>query len=119
MSPNRKFILTDIYDQCSATLFDITNKTSVINVSREFGRECYSIVGFSPDSSIWYLYDTNGLEIDIYRVDGSFVGSYKVASNPYIDNVQFSENNSLITVHVDNGAPPVIIDISVDLSPQN
>ena len=119
VSPNRKFILTDIYDKCSATLFDITNKTSVVNVSPEYGRNCYLIAGFSTDSSIWYLYDENGLEIYIYRVDGSFVGSYKVASNPYIIDVQFSENNNLITVHVDNGSPPVIMDISVDLSSQN
>ena len=117
VSPSRKFILTDFNSRCSARLFDITNKISVIDIVVDYYGECRTYVGFSPDSSLWYMYENNNGNVNIYTVEGRFIGSYS-GSEEFINGVQFSENNKSITVqsHTDDGAESkVIIDISGDL----
>jgi len=114
LSANKRYAITNIHSRCSATLFDIQEQKLVIEGPTYSHRECFTYAGFSSDSSIWYVYDQNALGVSIYKIDGSFVGYYEVASDPYLDRVEFSKNNQLITLHFDNGLRQFVIDISAD-----
>lgn len=113
-SPNNKYVLTNFGQQCSAILYDLVKKEAVFRASGYSHKECFTFVGFSPDSTLWFYYENNGLGVDVYSVEGKRLGYYKAAGNPYIDGVRISKNNKQLTIFLDMERPPVIIDISKD-----
>ena len=110
VSPNQRYILTSFGTRCGAKLFDIANKSFVTDLGIiDAGRMCFSIVGFSPDDALFYVYDEHWLSIQLYKTDnGMLVGTYQVASNPYIEGVTFTDNNMRITVHTSRDGEKII-----------
>ena len=113
-SPNNKYVLTNFGQQCSAILYDLVKKEAVFRASGYSHKECFTFVGFSPDSTLWFYYDNNDLGVDVYSVEGKRLGYYKAAGDPYIDGVKISKDNKQLTIFLDEARPPVTIDISKD-----
>jgi len=95
VSPNRRYYLTG---SCQAYLVDIEQSKSTYLGSPN-GSECYISVGFSNDSTKAYFYGENWLNVEFYYTDGRLIDSYEVASNPYIEAVEFSEDSKSAEIH--------------------
>jgi hypothetical protein len=95
VSPNRRYYLTG---SCQAYLVDIEQLTRTYLGSPN-GYECHIFVGFSDDSTKAYFYGENWLNVKFYYTDGTLIGSYIVATNPYIESVEFSENSESAEIH--------------------
>ena len=89
VSPNRRYYLTG---SCQAYLVDIEQSKSTY-LGRPSGSECHIFVGFSDDSTKAFFYGENWLNVEFYYTDGRLIDSYEVASNPYIESVEFSEDS--------------------------
>ena len=95
VSPNRQYYLTG---SCQAYLVDIEQLTRTYLGSPN-GSECHIFVGFSDDSTKAYFYGENWGNVKFYYTDGTLIGSYIVATNPYIESVEFSENSESAEIH--------------------
>ena len=109
ISPDKRFSLEG-YTDCYYKLTKLDTSTVILEGSEGTHRECFAYMGFSHDSSLFYVYDQNSLDIAVFDVHGNLVVRPKVASDPYIESVSFSKDNNSIIVQTSSDGT-VIIDL--------
>jgi hypothetical protein len=115
VSPDHRHAIIGMHEACSATLINLKIDRIIAHGPRFSHRECFTYVGFSPDSSLWFVYDQNDLGVNLYRIDGTFVGYYAGEGDPYLEGVEFSPDNEIISLRYSGRTNPVFFNISDDL----
>lgn len=98
VSPDKRYKLEG-YFGCYYKLTNIETSEVIVDESGpETYKYCSNLMGFSHDSSLFYLYDQNSLYIYIFDVLGNLMTYQKVATEPYIEAAIFAEDDSYLTV---------------------
>ena len=108
ISPNEVYKLEG-YFTCHYKLTNTsTSEVIVDEVGPDTYRNCLNFMGFSHDSSMFYVYDENSLYIYVFDVQGNLIAHQKVATDPYIESAVFSGDSSSITVNTSHDGKIVI-----------